>query len=78
MPSLQDTARERVVLDGKEIVFWESPSDQPHSWHDELWATVEGRVMEVLVGSAARGGSADREVSIVLDCDLCSCGRVVC
>lgn len=56
---LQDTARERVVLDGKEIVFWESPSDRPHSWHEELWAMVEGRVMESLL----RGGKGGNEAT---------------
>ncbi|CAM9886979.1 unnamed protein product, partial [Ectocarpus fasciculatus] len=42
----KDTARERVVLDGEEIVFWGSASDKPHTWHEELWATLEARVME--------------------------------
>lgn len=62
---LQDTARERVVLDGEEIAFWGSASDKPHTWHEELWATLESRVMEGLLGedspataaAAANGGT---------------------
>eukprot|EP00903_Cladosiphon_okamuranus_P006463 g6323.t1 len=46
----KDTARERVVLDGKEIAFWGSTSDKPHTWHEELWATLESRVMDGLLG----------------------------
>lgn len=45
-------ARERVVFDGKEVARTEteaSPSDHPHAWHEELWATVETRVTEALV-----------------------------
>lgn len=58
------------MLDGKEIVFWESPSDQPHSWHEELWGSVENRVMEGLLRGSKHvkeGGetSEDGEVKIV-------------
>lgn len=51
----QDTARERVFLDGKEMAFWgSSPSDKPNSWHEELWATIEARVRDGLMsGNAA-------------------------
>ncbi|CAM9854371.1 unnamed protein product, partial [Ectocarpus sp. 4 AP-2014] len=42
--------------DGEEIVFWGSASDKPHTWHEELWATLEARVMEsVLSGGGATG-----------------------
>lgn len=39
-----------MVLDGEEIAFWGSASDKPHTWHEELWATLESRVMDGLLG----------------------------
>lgn len=54
------------MLDGKEFAFWGSASDKPHTWHEELWATLESRVMEGLLSgqespaaaSAANGSGA--------------------
>ncbi|CAM9913109.1 unnamed protein product [Pylaiella littoralis] len=65
----KDMARERVVLDGEEIAFWENASDKPHTWHEELWATVESRVTEGLLSgdgsppaAAASATSTDGDV----------------
>lgn len=45
------------MLDGKELAFWGSPSDQPHSWYEELWASVEAKVMQGLLGPNRQGMS---------------------
>lgn len=58
----KDTARERVLFDGKEVPK-RDPSENPHAWHEELWATVEERIMDGLLESESpvtgRGGSGD-------------------
>lgn len=43
------------------MAFWGSPSNQPHSWHEELWATIESRVLEGLLrgGSPPTGGRGE-------------------
>lgn len=46
----KDTARERVLFDGKEVPK-RDPSENPHAWHEELWATVEERIMDGLLES---------------------------
>ncbi|CAM9609843.1 unnamed protein product [Choristocarpus tenellus] len=52
----KDTSRERVVLNGHEVAFWSSPADHPHSWHEELWATIERQVVDSLCGVGSHGG----------------------
>ena len=38
------------MFDGKEVPK-KDPSEPPHAWHEELWATVEERIMEGLLES---------------------------
>lgn len=35
------------------MAFWGSPSDKPHTWHEELWAKVEARVTDGLLRVAS-------------------------
>lgn len=51
-----------MLFNGKEVPK-RDPSENPHAWHEELWAMVEDRIMEGLMGSESpvtgRGGSGD-------------------
>ncbi|CAN0432270.1 unnamed protein product, partial [Laminaria digitata] len=44
---------QQVKKVGWEMVFWGSPSDKPHTWHEELWAKVEARVTDGLLRGAS-------------------------